>query len=193
MVANARRIAFRRLLGFFVIDTATDQPRAVLTQGQVDQFLEAAFVCGPGALHQPCAARDGDDVGALFGQGLLSTGDLIGAIVHDDDGQVLLRPRCDGGQASKLHQDGSVAFQREHAALGLRQRDSQRDRHRQSHAAQHIEILRALPCTPEIEIGIADAADHGLVVFQARHQALRDIETVQHLGLGAVGRVVCCE
>ena len=94
---------------------------------------------------------------------------------------------------SKLHQDRSVAFQREHAALRLRQRDAERDRHRQSHAAEHVEILRALAGAPEVEIGVADAADHRLVVLQPRHQALRDVETVHHLGLGAVGRVVCCE
>ena len=50
---NARRIAFGGVFRLLAVDAAADQPGAVFVQRQLDQFLERAFVRGPGALRQP--------------------------------------------------------------------------------------------------------------------------------------------
>src|SRR5262249_30907478 len=71
--------------------------------------------------------------------------------------------------------------ERDHAALGLRQRDAERDRAGEAHAAEHVEVLRAVTGRVEIEIGIADARDHGFVAGELRHQTLRQVGAVEHL------------
>jgi len=147
----------------------------------------------PGALCDARTSREGDDIGAKFGRRDLPAGDLIGAVVHDHDRKVLLPAPRDGGERAKLHQDRTVALQRDHAALRLRQRDPERDRRGQAHAAQHVEILRPPSRGPQVEVGVADAADHRLVVMQPRHQALGDVEAVHHLRLLAADRMVGCE
>ena len=92
--------------------------------------------------------------------------------------------------AAELHQQRAVALERKHAALRLRQRDAKRDREGEAHAAQHVEILRAVAGGPEVEIGVADAADHGFLVLQLRDQARRDVEAVHDLGVA--GGIVGC-
>src|SRR5262249_16263759 len=51
------------------------------------------------------------------------------------------------------------------------------------HAAQHVPVLRPMAGGPQVEIGVADAADHGLFVLQLADQALGDVEAVHHLGI----------
>src|SRR5260370_30068809 len=46
-----------------------------------------------------------------------------------------------------------------------------------------------MACRPQIEICIADAADHGFLVLQLREQPRGEIEPVHHLGVA--GRCVC--
>ena len=72
---------------------------------------------------------------------ILAAGDLVGAVVHDHDAQVLLRPRGHRSQRAELHQDRAVALQRKHLAARLGDRHAEGDRHRQAHAAQHVEVL----------------------------------------------------
>jgi plasmid stability protein len=115
-------------------------------------------------------------------RGRLAAGDLVDAVVHHHHGQVVRRQCCDGREAAELHQQRAVAFERDHPALRLRQCDAERDREGEAHAAQHVEILRAMACGPEIEIGVADAADHGFVL-QFADEALGQIESVHHLGV----------
>ena len=55
-------------------------------------------------------------------------GDLIDAVVHDDDGEVARLDHADGGETAERHQDRAVAFERDHPALGLGERDTERDR-----------------------------------------------------------------
>src|SRR5207342_3583644 len=75
----------------------------------------------------------------------------------------------------------SVAFERNHMPLRLRDGDAERDRDRKSHAAEHVEVLRSLAAGPEIEIGIADAADNGLFALELADQPLGQVEAVHHL------------
>src|SRR5206468_10548893 len=44
---------------------------------------------------------------------------------------------------------------------------------------------------PQIEIGVADAADHCFFVLQPCNQARSEIETVHHLGVAGRGAGVC--
>ena len=67
--------------------------------------------------------------------------------------------------------------------LRLRDGDAERDRDRQPHAAEHVEILRPLAARPQIEIGVADAADHRFLVLELRDQPLGQFEAVHHLGV----------
>ena len=96
----------------------------------------------------------------------LRAGDLVDAVVHHHHGEVLRRERRDGRERAELHQQRAVAFEREDAPLRLRQRNPERDREGEPHAAQHVEILRAVAGGPQVEIGVADAADHGFFVLQ---------------------------
>src|SRR6202022_733032 len=79
------------------------------------------------------------------------------------------------------------SLKRENAALGLGQRNAERNREGEAHAAQHVEILRAMAGRPQIEIGIADPADHGFLVLQLREQPRGEIEPVHHLGVAGRG------
>ena len=134
-------------------------------------------------LAMPAAARDGDEVGSRRARRRLAAGDLVDAVVPHHDGQVLRRPHGDGRQAAELHQQRAVAFQRDDVAFGLRDGDAERDRDRQPHAAEHVEILRPLAARPQIEIGVADAADDGFLVLELRDQPLGQLEAVHHLGV----------
>ena len=102
------------------------------------------------------------------GRRRLLAGDLIEAVVPDDDGEVARLDVGDGGEAAERHQDRAVAFEREHPALRLRQRDAERDRAGQAHAAEHVEVLRPVADGEHVEIGVADAADHRLLVREPR-------------------------
>ena len=82
-----------------------------------------------------------------------------------------------------MHQQRAISLKRENAALGLGQRDAERNREGEAHAAQHVEILRAVACGPQIEIGVADAADDGFLVLQLRDQPRGEVEPVHHLGV----------
>ena len=81
------------------------------------------------------SAGERDIVGDPGGGGRLAAGDLVEAVVHDHYGQVGRLERCDGGEAAELHQQRAVAFQRDHARARLRQRDAERDRDGEAHAA----------------------------------------------------------
>ena len=91
------------------------------------------------------------------GRGRLRAGDLVDAVVHHDDHEVLRPQHRDGGERAQLHQERAVALERHDRRARLRQRDAERDRHGKPHAAEHVEILRPPPGGPEIEIGVADA------------------------------------
>ena len=71
--------------------------------------------------------------------------------------------------------------------LRLRDGDAERDRHRQPHAAEHVEVLRPLAGRPQIEIGVADAADHRFLVLELADQPLGQLEAVHHLGVVRAG------
>src|SRR5207244_8013711 len=65
----------------------------------------------------------------------------------------------------------------------------------EGHAAEHVEILRPVAGGPEIEIGVADAADDGFLVLQFGDEARGEIETIHHLGVagrGVHGRALTC-
>src|SRR6185437_3604406 len=145
--------------------------------------FEILFVGGPGAFGDAGAARDGDQVGTRRARRRLAAGNLIDAVVPDHDGQVGRRPHGDGRQTAELHQQRAVAFQRYHVPLRLRDGDAERDRDRQSHAAEHIEILRPLAARPQIEIGVADAADHRFLVLELCGQTLGQFKAVHDLGV----------
>jgi len=81
-------------------------------------------------------------------------------------------------------------IEREDTPFRLRQCNAERDRQRQPHAAQHVEILRTVAGRPEVEIGVADAADHGFLVLQSGDQARGEVETVHHLGIAGRGCAV---
>ena len=90
-------------------------------------------------------------------------------------------------EAAEPHQDRAVAFERDHAALGLRDGDTERDRTGKPHAAQHVEILRPVAGGVEIEIGVADAADHRLLVLELADQALGQLGAVENLQGAVIG------
>src|SRR5208282_6256477 len=49
------------------------------------------------------------------------------------------------------------------------------------HAAEHVEILRAMASRNEIEIGVAEAGDDRLLVLEPLHQPLCQHGAVKHL------------
>ncbi len=155
----------------------------------IDQTLEILFVGRPGAVGKTTADRDGNNIRNRRCRGRLRAGDLVDAVIHHDHGEIFRRQCCDGRQAAQLHQQRAVSLKRENAALRLGQCDAERDREGEAHAAQHIEILRAVAGCPQIEIGIANAADHGFLVVQPCDQPRGEIEPVHHLGVA--GRGVC--
>ena len=77
--------------------------------------------------------------------------------------------------------------------LRLRDGDTQTDRNRQTHAAQHVKVLRPLAGRPQIEIGVADAADHGFLALELADQAFGQLKAVHHfciMGGSAAGGVM---
>ena len=147
-----------------------------------EQPLELVLVGRPGALGDAAGMRDRDR-SAEAGRGLLAAGDLIDAVVPDHDGQVF-RPRAAtvARQPSCIRSDPSPSSATTWR-FGCAIADAERDRHREPHAAQHVEILRPLSGRPQIEIGVADAADHRFVALELPDQALGQIEAVHHLGV----------
>src|SRR5262249_58665443 len=103
-------------------------------------------------------------------------GDLVDALVPNVDSEVFRRAFTDGCKTAKLHQQGAVAFERKNVPVRLRNGNPKRDRYREPHAAEHVEILRALTTDPKIEIGIADAADDGFLVFELTDKPLGQFE-----------------
>src|SRR6185312_3986065 len=141
------------------------------------------LVGGPGAIRKTAAARHRDDVGYRRARRRLAAGDLVHAVVPHHHGQVLRLAHRHGGEAAKLHQERAVALERDDVPFRLRDGDAERDRDGEPHAAEHVEVLRPLPAHPEIEIGVADAADDGFVALQLRHGAPGQLEAVHHLGV----------
>src|ERR1700727_3170348 len=107
--------------------------------------------------------------------------DLIDAVIHHDHAEIPRLERRDRRQATQLHQKRAVAFERKDTPVGLRQRNPERDWKREAHAAQHVEVLRPMTGSPEIEIGIADAADDGFFILQPGDETGGKIGAVHHL------------
>ena len=177
--ANERRIARLPAHAWLIVDLCREQHRPACLETAVDEGIEVRLVADPFAVGEAGAARQCDDVGQPAGRRRLLAGDLIDAVVPDDDGQIGRSGIGDGGQRAEHHQDRAVALERDHAAFGLRQRHAERDRARQTHAAEHVEILRAVTGGNQVEIGVADAGDHGLLVLEPLHQALSERRAVQ--------------
>src|SRR6185312_4640691 len=111
-------------------------------------------------------------------RGRLPAGDLVETVVPHQNGEIFLLEHADGGETAELHQQRAVAFERDDMTLGLRDRDAERDRDREPHAAQHVEILRPVAARPQVEIGVADAADDGFVALELTDEALGQLEAV---------------
>jgi hypothetical protein len=75
---------------------------------------------------------------------------------------VTRQPSCISSEPSPSERDD----------VTLRLRHTECDRDRKVHAAQHVEVLRAMAGRPQIEIGVADAADHGFFVLEPRKHGL---------------------
>ena len=75
-----------------------------------------------------------------------------------------------------------------HVTMRLRQRNPERNRASEPHAAEHIEILSPPAGGPQIEVGITDAADNGFFARELRDQPFGEIETVHHLGIARAER-----
>ena len=105
-------------LARLVVDLGGQQHRAAGIEAAADELLEMGLVANPGAVGDAGAARHRHDVGPVAGRGRLLAGDLVDAVVPDDDGQVARRHRGDGGEAAERHQERAVAFERDHAACG---------------------------------------------------------------------------
>src|SRR5438105_130930 len=67
------------------------------------------------------------------------------------------------------------------AALRLCQRDAERDRTGQSHATEHIKVLRPMAGGEQIEVAVADPADDGLVVAELLDQKPGQRRTVERV------------
>ena len=119
----------------------------------------------------------------------MRAGDLVDAVIHHHHGEVFRRQRRDRRKRPQLHQQRAVALERKYAPVRLRQRHAERDREGEAHAAEHVEILRPVAGGPQVEIGIADAADHGFLVLQLRDQPRGEIEAVHDLGIAGRGGV----
>src|SRR6185312_7672593 len=182
-LADLYRIAIGGAGAGLVVDARRDERRAAVLERRREQPLEVVLVRRPGTLHQAAAARHRDNVGDAGARRRLAAGDLVHAVVPDDHRQVIWLAHRHGGEAAELHQQRAVALERDDVALRLRDGDAERDRNRQAHAAEHIEVLRSLAAHPEIEISIADAADDGFLVLQVRDGALGQLEAVHHLGV----------
>src|SRR5262249_10849991 len=97
--------------------------------------------------------------------------------------------------AAELHQQRAVAFERNDVPARLRDGDAERDRNGKPHAAEHVEILRTLAARPQVEVGVADAADDRFLALELAYQALRQVEAVHHLGIMRADRsgwLRCC-
>src|SRR5262245_11612318 len=76
--------------------------------------------------------------------------------------------------------------------MRLGQRHAERDRAREPHAAQHVEVLSAAAGGPQVEVRIADTADDGFFTRKLRDQPLGEIEPVHHLGIARAKRRMLC-
>src|SRR6185312_17477246 len=100
-----------------------------------------------------------------------------------NDRKVFRRSFADGCETAKLHKQGTVAFERKHVPVRLRDGNAKRDRYCEPHAAKHVEILRALTAGPKVEIGIADATDDRFLVLELADEPLGQFEAVHDLGV----------
>ncbi len=107
-----------------VVDLGRQQHRSAGFEPTRHELIEMRFVTHPVAAGDARATRDRDDIGGHGRRGLLLAGDLIDAVVHDHDREVARLDHADGGKTPHRHQDRAVAFERNHAALRLRQRDT---------------------------------------------------------------------
>ena len=82
-----------------------------------------------------------------------------------------------------MYQDVILDHYKHPHGRGLRDGDAECDGDGEAHAAEHVEILRTLATRPQIEVGVADAADDRLVSLELGHQPLRQVEAVHHLGV----------
>src|SRR5438105_5192810 len=113
--ANECRIARRLTLPRFVVDLDRQQNRASVVKAAVEQLVEMRLVAHPRAVGDAGASRHRHDVGFTGGRGALLTGDLIDAVIPNDDGEIArldVRDRC---EAAKSHQNRTVAFKRDDA------------------------------------------------------------------------------
>ena len=183
-VADQRRIARRLDRAGLVVDLGRQQQRPVFAEAPDEELLEVLLVAHPMAVRNAGALGDRDDVGRARRRGRLLAGDLVDAVVPDDDGEIARRHFGDGGEAAERHQDRAVALERDHAAPGLRQRHAERDRAGEPHAAQHVEVLRPVAGAVEVPVGVADAGDHRLVMRELRDEALGQVGAIESFGRG---------
>jgi len=186
---DARRVPFGDARGRRVVGARGDEQGAIPLERVRHEGVEVRLVARPQAACDAAAARHRDQVGAQRGRRRLPAGDLVHAVVEHHDDQVARADRGDRAQAAELHQQRAVALQREHPALRLRDRHAQRDRRRQAHAAQHVEVLRALPARPQVEVGVADAADHRFLAVQPGDQAPGEVGAAHLPRLRAAARI----
>src|SRR5215813_1726925 len=181
-LANLNRVAVGRRHRRLVVDADGDQVRSSTLERCCNQAIEVCLISSPGAVCNTGTARDCDEIG----RGICSrlrAGDLVDAVVPNDDREVLRRAFTDGCKTAKLHQQGAVAFEGKNVPVRLRNGNTKRDRYCEPHAAEHVEILRALTAGPKVEIGIADAADDSFLVFEPTDEPLGQFEAVHDLGV----------
>src|SRR5207248_6705131 len=77
----------RRLCGAgLVVDPGGEKQRPAIGKAAIDQGFEMRFVAHPVASRDAGGVRDRDNVGDAAGGGNLLAGDLVEAVVPDDDG-----------------------------------------------------------------------------------------------------------
>src|SRR5712691_11538322 len=85
-VADQRGVARGLPDAGLVVDLRRQQYRAAFVEAPRYERVEMARVAHPMAVADAGAARDRHDVGGGGGRRLLLAGDLVDAVVHDDDG-----------------------------------------------------------------------------------------------------------
>src|SRR5262249_23269915 len=87
------------------------------------------------------------------------------------------------GKAAKLHQQRTVALERNNMAARLCNGDTKRNWYGETHAAKHVEILRTLAARPQVKVGVTDSANDRFVALELSHEPLGQFEAVHHLGI----------
>ena len=110
-----------------VVDPRGDQMRAIGGKRGLHELFEVLGVVSPSTFGEATSAGDGDKVGAVMCRCLLTTRDLIGAVVHDQQSQVLTRTLRDRREATELHEQRTVALDGDDTSLRLRKRQAERN------------------------------------------------------------------